>query len=511
MNIASYINPSKKKKWTRRLPPLSDDGERLTTGGKIMVLTQDQFLNELSPTAHDVNSAYMSRRPIYAPTGKKDANGKEEWVLTGYDDVETVALGLQECIVAKKISHFTGDGFWVANETTDTERFDRLVSWMDVSGLKSAAWTELVRSVFRTGDGAIYLYQTPDGIDYEVYGYEEGSTLFPGLDDDGNKIVARKYRFADRQTVDLFLTDRIETWMQLDPNGDFDIIPAESRIETSEDGYTLVRRKQSQAGAGRCQCIYFRIDDIPSGPAELSIEALENSSSYMAEEVKNDAFPILFIKSEKVVSLPPTKANGKTIAVKGTSDSLPHADAKFLAPPDASNVATSHVNTLWDNIRRSTMSVFIEPDILKSGADSSTTIKIMFAPEIQWAQNTWPKFFKGVRDMVAVFKALVGKIEQDIAGYESLRLSVGQNVWIPQNLSEAITNETDMVYARIKSRAAAMQDLGSQHAGDYEKVNEEWEAELALKQKYSASLDDDNSASSKTNIDNNAAGKSITE
>lgn len=510
MNVSDYINPKWKKKWRRRTPPLMINGRTIQSADTVD-LTQEDFLNELSPSAHDVNSKYMSTRPIYEPTGEKDAKGNDKWKVVGYDDVETVSLGLQECIIGKKIGHFTGDGFWIANETTDNEAFDRLTSWVDVSGLRSSAWTELVTSVFRTGDGAIYIYQTPDGIDYEVYGYETGSTLYPRLDENGNKIVAREYKYFGHKAVDVFFTDRIETWMQLsDTKDDMGFMPAEQRLEKSEDGYYLVRRKVSQAGKGRCQCVYFRVDDIPSGPAELSIEALESASSYMAEEMKNDAFPILFIKSEKVVSLPPSKLNGKTIGAKGTSDSLAHTDAKFLAPPDASNIASTHTETLWKNIQRSTMSVFVEPDIMKSGADSSTAIKIMFAPEIQWAKNTWPYFFKGVRDMVNVFKALVGKVEGDVARYEALKVSVGQNIWIPQNTAELISNETDQVYARIKSRAAAMQDLGSQHTGDYDQIMKEWETELALKSKYSASSDDDTNPNA-PKIDNNASGTSIAE
>lgn len=511
MIVSSYINPAKKKQWTRRVAMDTAAGQNMKPGRGCdqVVMTQDDFLNEISPAAHNINSPYMSKRPIYGPTDEKDANGKTKWKITGYDDVETVALGLQECIIGKKISHFASDGFWLANETKDKERFEVLRSQMDITGLKEAAWTALVRSVFRTGDGAIYLYQTEDGIEYEVYGYEEGSTLYPFLDAEGHECVARKYKYENREAVDIFTCDYVETWMQY---------PAEEVMgrEQSEDGYTLVRRKKNQAGAGRCQCIYFRVDDIPTGPAQLSIASLENACTYLGEELKNSAFPILFLKSEKIVNLPPSKMNGKTIGVKGTAESIQNADAKFLAPPDASNIAETHHETLWNNIVRTSMSAFIEPDILKAGSDSSTTIKILFAPEIQWCKNTWPYFFKGVKKMVNVFKALVGKVEEDIAGYESLKVSVGQNIWLPQNVSELVKNECDQVYARIKSREAAMEDLGSAHIDDYETIQKEWEYELEIKSsipaKYSTTATTtvtEETNPEKTPVDNNASGKSI--
>ena len=289
--VSSYINPAKKKQWTRRVAMDTAAGQNMKPGRGCdqVLMTQDDFLNEISPAAHNINSPYMSKRPIYGPTEEKDANGKTKWRITGYDDVETVALGLQECIIGKKISHFASDGFWMANETKDKERFEVLRSQMDMTGLKEAAWTALVKSVFRTGDGAIYLYQTEDGIEYEVYGYEEGSTLFPFLDAEGHECVARKYKYENRDAVDIFTCESVETWMQL---------PEEETLgrERSEDGYTLILRKANQAGAGRCQCTYFRIDDIPTGPAQLSIESLENASSYLGEELKNSAFPILFLK-----------------------------------------------------------------------------------------------------------------------------------------------------------------------------------------------------------------------
>ena len=527
MKISDYINDSKKKQWVRRIQdavPQQPGRKRRSIGppkGSFVVMTQDMFLNEITPGAHDVNSKYMSKRPIYGPTGKKNAQGKEEYKIVGYDDVESVALGIQECVIQKKISHFAADGFWIANETDDRDRFDKLTSWLDMSGITTSAWIELIRSVFRTGDGAIYIYQTEDGLDYKVFGYEEGSILYPKTDLDGKTTVARKYSFDGKSAVDIFTDKTVETWMQIEDD-DETIVPKDGR-EKSEDGYVLVRRKDAQAGSGRCQCIYFRVPDIPTGPAQLSIESLEDACSYNAEEMKNTAFPILFLKSEKIVNLPPSKMNGKTIGVKGPADAVAHSDAKFLDPPDASNIATIHLETLWNNIVRTCMSVFVEPDVLKQGADSSTTIKILFAPEIQWCQNMWPLFFKGVRDIVNVCKALVGKIEGETSEYEKLRVSVGQNIWMPQNVAEKVKNECDQVYARIKSREAAMEDLGSQHVGDYGKIKEEWEYELQIKAEIPAKVkaqygnsdsdttttDDDNP--SKPGVDNNSPGRTIQE
>ena len=63
--------------------------------------------------------------------------------------------------------------------------------------------------------------------------------------------------------------------------------------------------------------------------------------------------------------------------------------------------------------------------------------------------------------------------------------------------------------AKIKSRKAAMQDIGNPHLNDEQQIMKEWEAELELKQRYSGSTTEDNPNT--PSIDNNAPGKSVLE
>lgn len=516
MNVNDYINLAKKKPWLRRVYDARPNG-----GPSYQVMTQEDFLNEVCSAAHDINSPRMSRRPIYGPTGKKDSHGKEEWAVVGYDDVETVPVSKQWEIISKKISHFSADGFWTASESEDEGAFSTLMSWADTAGMKTA-FIEAMWYAMRTGDSAVYWYQTSDDSDplqYEVYGYEEGSILFPQTDFDGRKIVSRKYKFNTHDAVDIFTPDKIETWMMLDEQmEDYRMfVPEGIEPEKSDDGYTLVRRKVGQAG-DICQCIYFRFNDIPSGVVQPSIEKLEGAKTYVGEHVKGSAFPILFMKAEKTTSLPPSGLANKALGVKGTADSIAHADAKWLAPPDMSDIATLHVEGLEADIRDGAMSVKIDPEVIKQGSDSSATMKILYAPEIQWAQIHWPEVFKSVKQMMLVFKALVGKVEGESARYGKMRISVGQNIFLPQNSAEALKMELDQVYARVKSRRSAMQDIENAHKGDYDLIRKEWEEELTMKAEAPAKAKakygvdtggDDEPKDNPANVDNNAAGKSI--
>lgn len=524
MNISEHL---KKDYWVRRVTP--DNAKLYPASGNNAVyrqpktggfgvgyvnLTQDTFLNELNPDAHEINSQYMSQRPIYK--ADKDENGKTKYVLDGFDEVETVALAIQEMIVSKKVSHLTGKHFWMSNESDDEEAFENIRSWQDISGFWDG-WAEAVRACERTGDSALYLYQDATGLSYDVFSYEKGDTLCPGVDDDGKPVLYRSYSLNGKPAVDVFSVRSRETWVKVDTNEEkgkawidkvMRVIRGGNFNTVSEDGYRLISRTDSQVGGDLLQVIYFRVPDIATGPVQDSISKYEKALSYVAEEVKNDAFPILFLKSEKVTSLPPTKLNGKTIGVKGTSDSLAHSDAKFLTPPDMSNIADVNLKTLWDNILRGSLSALVEPEVLKQGSDSSTSIRILFAPDVEWCQNRWVFYAKPNRQCIEVFKRLVGKQEGEIQRYGDLRVSIGQEIWLPQNDTEELKRQLDMLYARAKSRKAVLQDIPDSHKGDLKQIMKEWEEELRMKQEFSASGQEDSNPA-KPAVDNNASGKTF--
>lgn len=487
-------------------------------------------MDEISPTAHKIFSAYSSRRPVYRPSGQKDKNGKEKWVIDRYDDVEQVPLAMQWRMAMTKTSHFASEGFWTADESGMPEHFQKFKSWLDYAGIPNA-WIELVWSCLSTGDAAIYLYQRGKDIEYKVFSRWNGYTLYPDTDENGNDVLWVEYTLKGRNAIDYYGVDRIETWVRFDDDKDEDqkwwekvkglFKNITDKREKSEDGYTLISRKQTQVGSDICQCVYFRVNDIPSGVVEPLIQALERTCSFVAEEVKSSAFPALFIKSPSIKSLPSMGANGKTIGVKGSVEELKASDAKYLDAPDASNIATLHIQTLRDEIYHASQSVIIDPDILKSGADSSSTMKILFAPEIQWCQVMWTQFFQPLRRMVEVFKRLVGKVEGNPLEYADLRVSVGQRIWIPQNRAEEVDTTCKLVYARLISRNSGIAEVGLSYINDYEQIQKEWEQELEMKSRIPAEVKakfgeseeqvEEEPNPDKTGVDNNDKGKSIQE
>lgn len=486
-NPEFYVQPS-------RLPSVN-----------VRYLTQDDFANEVSVSAHGINSLYQSARPIREafpkldeqgnPVLDKDGNPVQEWRIVGYDDLETTRYGLQYRFAMCKTAHFAGDGWGIYNEQTDKSeaahrRYDTLCSWHDITGL-DMAFKEVVKSCFTTGDGAIYLYQDGNSLSYEVFSFSKGDVLFPDYDENHFPVIYRLYTLKGQRAVDIFGAEYIETWVQADVSdkGKSTINKWFAQIRgwfkshdfaISEDGWTRISQRKTQTGNIVNACVYFRVDDIPSGIVQEDIEALERSASYVAEGVKAAAFDTLFIKATNIQNLPEVGSFGSVIGVTGNVEELKASDAKRLPPSNISDVATIDLKEKKESILHSSMSVILDPDVLRSGADSSSAMRLCFNDEVKWCMAMQPQFFKQLQQLTNVLKALVAKVEKD-PEYASLRVSVGMNIWTPNNVSESVENCTKLVYAGVLSRENARHELDINYPDDINIVYGETEKELYQK------------------------------
>lgn len=534
-NIKSHL---RKEFWRRRVAPDAIDrhiparAEYYTAphliDPDVDLFTQEDFMRENAPAAHDINSRYMSLRPVYDSREKTDADGNKiigpdglpetEWYITDFDRLETVRYALQYRINISKAAYMAGNGFWVNHEDHDHTTGEILNSHKDSAGL-DIAWLELVRSLYLTGDGAIYLYILNGRLHYQVFSYLKGDILFPDIDQNRNPVLYRLYTLRGRRAVDVYASSFIDTWIEdTDPQSDRNsswwqrvggwFAPgANPRTAVrSADGWLRIAHTKTQTPDGYNQCTYWRIDDIPSGICQQEITSLEKAASFVADGVKSVSQAILFIKAPNIENLPATDSTGKVIGVRGAVDQLAHADAKFLTPPDLSNIATVDIANKLDSILKSSLTVNITPEIFRSGADSSAAMKLLFTDAIIWCKNNFPDLYPRLCDLVEVFKQLVAIIEIHGQGPQiaAMRTSCGCDFWIPQNDSEVLQREIDMVIARIKSRKAAMADAGNSHIEDYDQIRREWQEEQQLK---SATLQ--NPKSDSQNFDNRLPGQSI--
>ena len=108
---------------------------------------------------------------------------------------------------------------------------------------------------------------------------------------------------------------------------------------------------------------------------------------------------------------------------------------------------------------QSTMSIDLQPEILKSGADSSQTLKLLLRREIQWAHVMWPQVRPAAKKIIEVLKALVAKIERD-SEFTKLKVSVWNTPWMPQD-EDALANRVQQLTFPSSRRKADVKNSTS--------------------------------------------------
>ncbi len=486
------------------IPALEPDGLRY------QYLTEYDLLNESCEGAHLINSKYMSRRPIYEvqtrtiempmtdaqgnPVLNDDGSQKtepkeiKEWIITDYEDIETVRSGLPELIIKQKTSHLAKNGIEIANEGSEHKMFDTFRAWKDISGI-DAGWMQAIYGCGKGGDALIYQYVHNDTIEYTIFCTLFGDQIFPNKDDKGNDMNVRRYLLNGREAVDIFMDDYIETYVRGDISDENDngiqswwsVVKGWfkniSRKKT-EDGWTRISQIPSQLGKGICQAVYIRFDDTPIGPAMQNINAWERGASYVSDKMRSTAFSKLFLKSSKIKNLPPLSSGEEVIGVENAdADILKASEAKYLAPPDISNLAEINLKNITDAIMQSTMSIDLQPEILKSGADSSQTLKLLLRREIQWAQVTWPQVRPAAKKIIEVLKALVAKIEGN-GDFTKLKVSIWNTPWMPQDEDAMANRVQQLTFASILSEKSAREELNLQYTDEEAQIRKEQEEKL---------------------------------
>lgn len=479
-------------------------------GLRYQYLTEYDLLNESCEGAHLINSKYMSRRPIYEvqtrtiempmtdaqgnPVLNDDGSQKtepkeiKEWIITDYEDIETVRSGLPELIIKQKTSHLAKNGIEIANEGSEHRLFDTFRAWKDISGIDSG-WMQAIYGCGKGGDGLLYQYVHNGTIEYTVFCTLFGDQIFPNKDDKGNDMNVRRYLLNGREAVDIFMDDYIETYVRGDISDENDngiqswwsVVKGWfkniSRKKT-EDGWTRISQIPSQLGKGICQAVYIRFDDTPIGPAMQNINAWERGASYVSDKMRSTAFSKLFLKSSKIKNLPPLSSGEEVIGVENAdADILKASEAKYLAPPDISNLAEINLKNITDAIMQSTMSIDLQPEILKSGADSSQTLKLLLRREIQWAQVTWPQVRPAAKKIIEVLKALVAKIEGN-GDFTKLKVSIWNTPWMPQDEDAMANRVQQLTFASILSEKSAREELNLQYTDEEAQIRKEQEEKL---------------------------------
>lgn len=464
-----------------------------------------ELLIESTEGAHLINSDTFVLRPIFETIEKQiEVIGEDgivqkktvkEEVIVGFDKVETVRSGLPEMIISQHCSHLGKNGIEIADEWgKDHDGYDNFRAWKDISGV-DVGWIDLLYAAGKCGDAAMYIYQHgKNDIEYKIFSFLEGSILFPHKDEKGNDFLVRKYMLGGRDMVDIITADEKSTWVRGDitkeDSADSLLVSWFARyvgwfrnydpkkVKTTTDGWTRVDYSESQLGNDTPQFVYLRLPDTFIGVAMQNIDAYDRCLSYVSDKMRSTAFAKFFVKALKLKNLPPLSSGEEVIAVEGDAESLKASEAGYLTPPNISDIATINLKNIRDAIMESCMSIDLQPEILKSGADSSQTLKLLLRREIQWCHIMWPKVRPAAKQIINILKELVGKIEGEGERYSKLRISVWNTPWLPQDESAQIANVEKLVYAGILSRENARHELNLQYTDDVTLTEEEQKKDL---------------------------------
>ena len=443
--------------------------------GQFFELSQSDFLNELYPSAHKIFSVdYRSNRAKF----RYDVN-KQENVLDGYEEVERVAIGIQDAVRRHKVTHTFGNDMWFGSEGDESN--DALVSkfrkhW-NITGMTEAL-KAFGAAIFGTGDSAIYLFTKDGKIKYKVFSYENGDVINMTKDEDGNDVFVRLFSYRGQLAVELYTSSTIELWVKNDKVAGKDdsslqrflkAVKGKLSSKESEDGYTLINT--THHNLKQCPVVYHRENDVCWGAGQSTIERIERILSDLAENNRYYAYQIMFLRGG-VMSLPPVGRMGKVIASKSEA-----GDAKILQPADASNTftidLTKNLDLLWETLGM----VVLKPEELRAGENSGAFIQNLYWRELQWSMNKIAELHPFFVELIDLFKLFVGIIEKDSIGYQNMEMSWVLEPKVPKNTQEEINNLAIAKGAGISSVRTCSGEISFNNPNEYERIMAEMEAE----------------------------------
>lgn len=419
---------------------------------KKQILSQGNFVNELCPSAHEIYSTNVrSLRPTY----KYDKPTKT-FKLSGYEDVERIAMPFETSIRDNKTAYAFGNDLWFGNEGGDAaaEKMTRFKSWWNSANMK-ACLSSMGSHLFGTADAAIALYVEDEQIKYKVFGYEDGDNVYKTYEivDGAQKSVGvRMFQIGGYQCVELYKSDVVELWTNSEAKQAEDMFGAIDG-EKSEDGWLLLKR--TNHGFSRAPFVYFREKDVPWGIVQDLCDKFDKLLSDLIESGRFFFNPYLFLRGG-ATSLPSVEFQGRAF---GSKD--PQGDAKILEPPNASSMLDVAFSKITRAILDGTKTVFIHHEDLKGQNDSGAYLRMLCFPEIQWAENFYPRIDMQMKELFFIFLEAISLIEnKNPLGYRSLvgRFNYKFTPCIPQNLLEEATILNDSLRAGSLARQTVTEE-----------------------------------------------------
>ena len=436
------------------------------------IKTQADFLREYYPSSHRI----MDEKEYPDIWKQNPENGK--WYQ---QKIQRTAFAFQQLIHAKHQLHITGND--IQFELADGDDYDDEKSVEEnqkTLNLFKKGWLmrdmeirffEAVGAYLKVAECAIVgFFDENKKFCTRTLSYDRGDILYPHFDSlTGNLLCfARKYYDYDDEGNQK--TEYVEAW---DKQKFYRFKKAVKQGKVKEvvtkiakifgiDDYTLVEEKYH--GFQFVPVAYARNDKGPCwSMVQRNIEDFEEAFSYLCENNKAYAFPILSLTGDGddiTITGDDITGAAKTIMITD-----PNGKAQFLNGTDASDAFATQLNKSYDLIYE--LSFTVKPPELKSGDLPGVAIKLLYSPALEVAMNDSQELQPFLDKLLRICKFGIGTDENCVATMVGLPINAWINPYVHSNKTEVITNIATAVQNGFLSKQTA-----SERCPDFPKTAE---------------------------------------
>ena len=436
------------------------------------IKTQADFLREYYPSSHRI----MDEKEYPDIWKQNPENGK--WYQ---QKIQRTAFAFQQLIHAKHQLHITGND--IQFELADGDDYDDEKSVEEnqkTLNLFKKGWLmrdmeirffEAVGAYLKVAECAIVgFFDENKKFGTRTLSYDRGDILYPHFDSlTGNLLCfARKYYDYDDEGNQK--TEYVEAWdkqkfyrfKKAVKNGKVKEVVTKIAKIFGIDDYTLVDEKYH--GFQFVPVAYARNDKGPCwSMVQRNIEDFEEAFSYLCENNKAYAFPILSLTGDGddiTITGDDITGAAKTIMITD-----PNGKAQFLNGTDASDAFATQLNKSYDLIYE--LSFTVKPPELKSGDLPGVAIKLLYSPALEVAMNDSQELQPFLDQLLRICKFGIGTDENCVATMVGLPINAWINPYVHSNKTEVITNIATAVQNGFLSKQTA-----SERCPDFPKTAE---------------------------------------
>lgn len=431
--------------------------------------TQDDFLREYYPTAHNIFNEEIypdiwkegPANPLNPDDPKDPLYGKKKLYR---QKIQRTAFAFQQLIAVKHILHLTGNDiqFELASDPTKSndETMQNLLTRFKMGWLLAdmeIRMYEAVRSLMITADAAIVgFFNEEKKFGAKTLSFLNGDKLFPQYNSLTGELEVFARRYYDYDENGREKIEWVEVWddtyyyrYKQSVDGDESTILKRIKGFFGIGGYKLVEQKPH--GFPFIPVAYVRNDEGPCWHAvQKNIEDYEVAFSYLCENNKAYAFPIFFMQGDGDSIQIQGDMSG---AVKAIAMSDPDAKAGFLNGTDASNAFATQLQKSYDLIYE--LSFTVKPPELKSGDLPGVALKLLYSPALEIAMNDAQMMSPFLSKIVEIVKYGVGYENGNMTDMIKLPVNAWIEPYVHQNSTEIITNLATAVQNNFLSHQTA--------------------------------------------------------